>query len=85
MDKRIDSICGTPTCCIAFQQHTVTHISEQSLDEFQQHAQSNGLSITGFIGKAVADNSLFSQMNLNPVTDFDEAKAKVDSLMSEVQ
>ena len=74
-------ICGTPTCCIAFQQRIVTHVGEQRFDEFSQHVQSFGFSVTEMIAAAATDSGLYDQMKLKPVTDTNIAASKAHELM----
>lgn len=78
-------ICGTPTCCIAFEQRVVTHVSDRSFDEFSQFVQSFGFSVPEMIAAAATDNSLYDQMNLMAVTDLADAEANSDFLMNSAQ
>lgn len=78
-------ICGNPTCCIAFEQRVVTHVSKQSFDEFRQRVQAAGLSIQQFVSAATSDNNLYLEMGFEPVTDIAKAEADAQFLMSEAQ
>lgn len=78
-------ICGNPTCCIAFEQQVVTHVSKLSFDEFKQRVRYLGFSVSEFMSAAASDNSLYSEVDLQPVTDISEASAEAEWLMAEAQ
>ena len=78
-------ICGNPTCCIAFEQQIPTHVGLLSFEEFQTRVQDLGLSIHQFASAVESDDSLYSTVGLQPVTDPVEASSEAAWLMNRAQ